>query len=711
MEAKSPLEKTLVEILTKREFNRLAPYSHSNVWGVMSPLEREMLAVAHLAHGTELLQIEGDQKKSEDARVEDARVEDAAFHAFELSEEIASDLPHVLYQQVVCLTKVSTNQRCLLRALKILERITQLKEDYYDAWYTWGNVLLTMGILSKDASFLYEAETRFEMAYPLRITSKQTLQKEFFWHWGLTFQLIAKQSGEASDYYKAISKFKLAQEEGLVESRYWNSYANALFDLSLLVTREDLAQTAVQFYKQALSLKPDFPECWFNLACCYQHLFFDTLEEEFYNLADGSFEEAFNQDKTNVHLFCKWGMLDAYAGKLTRNIQLLTKSIDKFKRADELEPSYPPVLSSWAEALMLVGSQTENIELLKSAEEKMSLCLKIAPEVSHHWYLMGTILNEMGRYFADADIYKRAIEKFHYGISLNRTDHLLWYGLSLAHFAIGDMEQDPEMIEKTVRYCSRVIEFGGEMMPHFWNDWGVALMKLGIMKGEKKHLLFAIEKFEEAIKRHNECTSDGSMDAEWLYNYGCALDFLGDYSEDEKYYEKAVQVLSQTIALDPSYAHARYNLAIALMHLGESTGEVDCFFKANDLFQAITQEESEDDMAWNDWGLSLLHLGDLLQDPAQMEMSEKLFSLAETKFNHAIQLGNSQSFYHLACIFSLKGNYIEAMNYLDKAEAIKALPSIKELMTDEWLEGVRTTSDFNYFIEDLKSKQKKNTEN
>ena len=85
--------------------------------------------------------------------------------------------------------------------------------------------------------------------------------------------------------------------------------------------------------------------------------------------------------------------------------------------------------------------------------------------------------------------------------------------------------------------------------PEFWNDWGLVLMKLAHITDEKRYMEAALKKFEQAIRLKRESLAREQVDPEWLYNYGCALEFLGDYTDDVARFEQAVQVCLSCIGI------------------------------------------------------------------------------------------------------------------------------------------------------------------
>lgn len=205
----------------------------------------------------------------------------------------------------------------------------------------------------------------------------------------------------------------------------------------------------------------------------------------------------------------------------------------------------------------------------------------------------------------------------------------------------------------------------------------------------------AIEKFEKTIAIAER------VEPEWLYNYGCAFDFLGDLTGEPEHYEKAIQLLIKVLELDPDYLPAIYNIALAFSHLGETVPDIDCLYRACEYFQQLLQKEPEDDLAWNDWGTTLVHLALLLYDPSLPEQSQELYAQSEEKFLQSVRLGCNSALYNLACIHSLNSNLDLAMQYIQRAADQNALPPVDDLLQDEWLENLRQTSEFRGFLTKL----------
>ncbi len=651
--------------------------------------------------------------------------------SFRAASLISPDNYSVFYLQGRAYLQHSNNLQVLSLAKKAFEKALELDPLSFDAAYELGCVLIQQGLNLEEAPFFQDAIHQFEKAETL-IKSDEDVSS-FYWQFGRTWFYLGKLSGEAMDFHYAIDKYKKVDIYEMKSPFYWNDYGDAIIEMGFLLGKKEYFFEAIELYETAISLDSDHFQGYFNLACAYQCVFEMSIDIKFFEKANENFEKSSKIEASTksryAALWLKWGQLLASFGKLKREISFLELSIEKFIQADSIEPNHPGILSRFGEAEMLLGANTDDINLLRQAEDKLVRSLEVNSDAPEVWYLYGICLNELGRYFQDENFYKQAIQKFQYGLSLTQSDPLLWYGLAMSHFALGDMLNDREMIEKASLYCSQVLEFGGQIFLQFWNDWAVMLMRLSEMTLDEHYIESALDKFEQIIRRHgeNQDQNDYSkrledlslenmdsdeidkdeIDLEWLYNYGCALDMHGDFTDETTSYEQAVQILSNVVRLDPDYSHARYNLALALSHLGEAVSDIEPLQKASEHFEILISENPEDDTAWNDWGLSLLHLAELIHDSARPDVSRDIYAQAEKKFFHALSLGCLPGFYNLACLYAMTENYKAAIHYMERAEDSDSLPPIDDMMHDDWLDGLRKTDAFKSFISTITNKQEK----
>lgn len=577
------------------------------------------------------------------------------------------------------------------------EKAAALAPKSADPLHAWARALFAQGMPQGDLQLLQEAEEKYLEASA--ISKKETLSLgRILWELGQCQYWIGRISGEAVDFHRAIATLTQAIEEGGADATLCIDLANAYCELASLIGRYELVRKALTHYQSAVEAEPESIDGWLNLGCS-GHILYDKFgEEENFQIADQAFDKLIELQPDSPIGYSQKGYLYTLAGKRTLNVELLKEAAGTFEKISGNMQEDPLLIRRWAEAVMLWGAYTEQLNLLRFAENKIEEALELEPDHPDGWYLWGTCRIEMGRYFSDDTYYEQAIEKLQTGLTLDPKATLLWYGLSLATFCLGEAKHDPALIEKSTQYCAKVIELGGDQIPQYWNDWGVSLMKLCELTSEKKYIQEAIHKFETAI---NLVPEGREPEPQWLYNYGCAYDFLGDFTGDEKAYEKAVEVLRNLINLDPDYGYAAYNLALALSHLGELTSDVEPFQEALDLFYLLSQEDAEDEPLHNDWGLALLNLAQLIDDPHQPEKAQHCREEAEAKFMHALSLGSTHALYSLTCLYSITNHLDLSMAYIQKALKANALPSLDDMMNDEWLDNLRATEIFKAFVDRL----------
>ena len=681
------IRQTLINIEKSESFDLLESFKAVSAWKNFAIEDRLLFARLLVMQGAQQL-AKGDHKVLEN---------------FEIANQVSSHALEILYEQATILSLYHNNIRCLNLASKVLECTVQKDPNFCKGWYLLGEVLTSIGLFENEVTYLIEAHQKFEKAHDLLESCLDIDQKDFYWKWGYCLTSLGKVSGEPFDLNEGIRKYQCAYDLLNKSPLFLNNFGTSLSTLAILLGKPEYLVDALDLFNEAIQVDSDIFEGWFNQGCCLLNLIELTSQDKLFEQADKSFFEASEINSQHSELWFRWGLLDVAAGKVKRDPEKFQDSLLKFSKAWDLDNSNSRIMISWVEAELFLSAQEEKFDLMQSAHTKIISLAESQPEDPHVWYLYGSCLNELGRYFSDENYYHHAIEKFKYGLSLTSQYSLLWYGMALAHFALGELTDDPVIVEKSVRYCSRVVECEGGECAQFWNDWGVALIKLGEMTQQSRYVEMAIDKFERAIKQPIHHIESENLDLEWVYNYGAAFDLLGDLTEEPLYFEKAVQILTHVIQVDPESAQARYHLALALSHLGEAVHEVELYYKAIDIFQDLLKQDPEDEVVHLDFGMTLTNLGLLIHDIHHLERSQKIYHQAENHFMQAAALGNSQAYYQLAGLYSLTGHYDHAMHYLERAKFFGSLPDIEDILHDEWLEELKQFPIFRQFINKLPS--------
>lgn len=677
-----PLSEKLQKILSTNDFEALEPFIEPSVLPSLPTPEKEHLGQFLIVWAKELF-------NNADAR---------AFDLLDRALDVAGDSFKVLHMAGKAYASQKQSNRALTAALETFKAALGINADTFELSHEYMQALMHKGILVDEESYFMQALETCRKLESSAFEQEESLQMQFFWDWGKAHYHTALRSGEVVDFYSALEKYRLILEKKENDPEFLKDCGDVYLHLGRLLSRESHCLEAIEFYQKSITITHECADTWFALGLCFAILFENFAGADNFLRANKNFYNAIKIDPNQLAYWFKWGQLQLECGKQQENLDLIKGSIEKFVRADAIEAHHPLVLCALGEALLVHGTLTEDIGSLKGAEHKLAESLAMHPENEIGWHVFGCCSNELGRYFNDEGYYIEAMERFKRGLALNKNSALLWHGLAYSNFALGEYKSDLSLIEKACQFCAKAMENGGLSQAQCWNDWGVALMKMGEILGDKLLIDLAIEKFENAMNLQNGWGIREETDAELLYNYGCALDFLGDYSDDALCYEKSIQVLQKVLHLDPNHPHARYNLALALSHLGERISDAECLGRAVDQFEAIISQDPEDEMAWNECGLALLNLAELIHDPALPYKSRHYLELAEIKFHHAAALGCTQAFYSSACFYSMIGNNQEALFCLEKAEQYGALPPLDEVMKDEWLHNLRQTEEFHVFI-------------
>ncbi len=676
-------EKELHSILETSDVEKIHLLEDQLPFFNLSKSEKEGLALLFVRRGRQELALgDGNAAKS-----------------FLLANQVAPHSTTVLLAEALAYGSQKSNFPFLRRSSEILEGILAIEPENEEVWRLLGAILTDIGKNFHKKEVFSKANECFEKALAFSRDRVAEEKAMLFRDWGRLWFCSGTQSGEAMDYRESILNFKKAIQMGVKDRTFLEEYADALYELALLTESDCLMQEAIGIYVEIIGNDPRCTSISYKIALAYRHLYKKSGNEKFFVCAQQAFENATDFYIEDAGFWRAFGELLFEAGSVTNSIPRLRESYYKFTKALSIEPENSAILASYGRALVNGGKLEDSLELLKQGEAKLVQALEIIPEDPLMWYLFGTALMEIGRYFSDVRYLQRAIDKFHFGLSLNNRVGLLWYALASAHTTLGEILQDPKEIKKAISYFEKTDDYMDRLPPSILNEWGVALMKLGEFTGGRQNVELAAKKFEEIFEGLGQgAAAELYPNPDWFFHYGCTLDYLGDLYDDPKYYERAQQVFQHTLKLDPDYTPARYNLALSSAHMGELLHDLDSFLRAIEHFQLALLSDAENEMLWNDYGLSILQLSQLIVDPFKADTVKKLQVHAEEKFLQAASLGCQYAFYNLACFYSLTGNFTASLHFLERAKEVNATPPVDDILHDEWLEAVRDTPGFRAFI-------------
>ncbi|CRX39180.1 tetratricopeptide repeat protein [Estrella lausannensis] len=683
---KTEIHNRLEEILSLKSYGELSTFSDPEKWKEMSKPERELLGNLFIMHGSELA-LKGSQD---------------AIRCLRLAAKAAPTSAHVFFKIGEAYVGMGQNPKILKAACRSFAKAVNLNPEYYEAWAAYALTETLCGELSRDVEGLMQADRKYQTAYDLLLKNDQVNPSSLCWRWGGLWYRIARISGEPSDYHEAIKKFTLAKEAGIDEPDFLNDFGNLVAEQASLTGSIELFMKAAAEYEECILKNPKHTSAYLNLGCANMRLFEATGELEYYTRGDQAFRASSDIDPHQGVLWLFWGMLELMLAKrkqgpVDEKEEMFLSAMKKFEVADLCDPNHPAILLRWGEALMCLGGLVESCEHLKEGLEKIKKCIQKDPERTEAWYFHGRILAELGRYFQDERILTEAKEKYLAGLKLDPHFTAFHYGLGLVSLELFEATAEVEPLEDALEHLKEVAATPAALPPQFWLDMGVAHLRLGEVTkdvDEVRESLLAIEKALEPF----EGRKPTPLLLDILCHYAMAKTAYGDLTDDPQHVEAAAKIFNQILQEDKSFESVRFHYALALQHLGEMVADADILRESIHQYEEAIKEDPEDDMAWNGLGVSLISLSEMVDDPMHQDEVEAMRHLAETKLLAAASLGCLESYYSLACLFSISENLHASMYYLEKARQQGSLPPLDDMMHDEWLTKTRASDEFRSFI-------------
>ncbi len=659
--------------------------SEPKTWNHLSDQEKKDLALQTIAQG-ELALLQGNL---------------TALSLFETSANLWPENPRIWYRQGLAFFEYGSEEgkeKALLLASKHFKIATQLEPTLFDAWVAWGNVLLQLGRFHEEHHFHLEAQSKYQKALRMSEGQPDSVLAELHWDYGIVWTELATHSGEALDLHLAICAF----EQSLtlnpdVQAEFWHDYGNAYLELGLLINDTRYLVKAVEMLQRSVEKMENYFDGRIALAESYAQLYLNSQDGRYAEKAFDCYAKAVRLQPADADIWLSWAQLLAETGRLNKDHKALISSIEKCARAASLAPKDSAIMAQWVESLSYLGAQTNRLDLIVEAEQKILKATDLFPDDPDLWYAHGICCMSFAQYYEDAEYDHLAIEKLQYGLSLDRTNAEIWHALGLAHKHAADLTDDAIMIERAPRFLAKAMDLKPSCPPLIF-DTAAAFLHYSEAIDDSSALDQAIILFESLLQNHRAALLHHP---EWIFEYGCALEWLGEYSGEDKDLLKALEAFSHVLLIDPDFPKLHLRMALCTMQCGHLSTEPEYYRKAIQSFRLAARQDEENEALWLEWGLCLIHLAHHTIDNVFMD---QLYLDAERKLLKAGQLGNCFAYYNLACLYSILGRTQESMSFIYQALSARALPSMEELLEDDWLDNLRSTDLFLQFITALEEK-------
>jgi tetratricopeptide (TPR) repeat protein len=616
---------------------------------------------------------------------------------FDLALSLDLSNAPILVRQGLALFDYASKGNCkkyLLLANKKFKQATILSPDFFPAWHAWGNSLYHLGRVFTEHHYFLEASMKYRNAIDFSKGHPDTEVAELFWKYGQVMLQIGEQSEEISDLNTALdSHAKASSLNENLPAQFWQDFGKVSLKLGVQINDIRLYAKAINCHKNALAQSISNFENWHYLGEALSQLYELTHDDDHFCQGNECFTNAAKLHPQNDQIWLSWAKLLLASGNRIKDTKRLHSAIEKCSEAYRCNLGDIEVLIVWSETLSSLAMLTDRLDHIHEGENKAAEALEKFGETTGVCYAQGINLFAFGKYYDEIDYYYQAIEKFQEGLSINRAHHKLWFHIGYTYSIVAEMEDDPLLFERAGKFYTRAINLHCDSNYYF--EYASCLRKLAEFNQDKNILETSILHFEQAFNLQKNAVY---LHPEWLYSYALALDLMGDFVDEDKYYVKSIEILKRVLMLDPDFPDIHYRLALVYAHLGELTDLIEIYQRALSHFKIAFQGNEENDPLILDWALCLVHLSEI--SPAS-EDREQLWKEAEYKLIQAAKLGNVEAYYHLACLYSLMKLYEKSMFFLEKAEHFEALPSLDDVLEDDWLDNLRQTELFRAFINHL----------
>ena len=418
----------LHQIAANHDFARLERLREPAVWGEWSQEARHALGLLFAEYAASSL------------------AGDLLEETFTLAQSLAPDCPLLAIRRATMLSARYKDVKALEHAhLAFQQAHTLDPEGSLISWETWADTLRHLATLKKESKHAQEALTYYKKAR--QATNHKERLGRIYYHMALCHYLLGELFEEVSEYARALNILEQAKAFPFDAFSTQFLHSKVLAALGWLLDRHDLPQTAIQATLENLKdlekkFAPDETfECHRFIAAQAANLYKHSYDTTFFSLAYHHFTSAIKQvPQPNCrigHLECAQFLL--FAGKVCREIDVLEKAQTHFEKSGINTEQASELLLQWAETEILFGSQTDQLQLLYSAQKKVDLYLAAHPSDPRALSLHANILTALAQYFTDASRYEAALSILNETLDKHPTLPFLWMSAAEAYIELGEL--------------------------------------------------------------------------------------------------------------------------------------------------------------------------------------------------------------------------------------------------------------------------------
>jgi tetratricopeptide (TPR) repeat protein len=305
-----------------------------------------------------------------------------------------------------------------------------------------------------------------------------------------------------------------------------NNYPNAFVLWNILgasAYQSHMLVEAINAYKKALSINPDYAEAYNNMGVALKDL--------------GKIDEAIKIFKKAILI--KPHYVEAYnnLGNAYKDQHKTEDAIKAYKEAISLKPDY-------AEAYNNLGNSLYYLERFDEAVEFINKSILLKPNYVLAYNNLGIVLAAQGKLDEALDAFQKTLS-----IKPNYAD---------AYNNLGNVLNDKGRLQDAIDAYKKAISFNP--------DYADAYNNLGNVLKDKGSLQDAIDAYKKAISLNPV--------------YADAYNNVGNLFKDQGKLQEAIDAFEKALLIKPDYAEAYNNLGIVLRYQIKLHEAIDAFKKA-----------------------------------------------------------------------------------------------------------------------------------
>jgi tetratricopeptide (TPR) repeat protein len=242
-----------------------------------------------------------------------------------------------------------------------------------------------------------------------------------------------------------------------------------------------------------------------------------------------------------------------------------------FETASQLEPENPQIWYRQGLAFFEYGSESGKERSLLLASKYFKHATQLAPEFFDAWVAWGNTLLQLGKFHGEHHFHVEAKEKYQKALELTHN-------------------QSSDTIAEL-----------------YW-DYGIVWTEIALHSGEALDLRLAIDAFQKTLQHQSK------QPPEFFCDCGKAHLEMGLLINDALYFSQAVDLLSQSVQISPSYFDGWNLLGEVYAQLYLSTLDEKYIQKASNSYAQAVKLSGKDADTWLNWAQILGEAGRLRSD-------------------------------------------------------------------------------------------------